>query len=60
MGGSSGVLILLLAAFLLTSFVTGRLDWLKHLSSDTKAAATGTSAPFGATGKAPTTTGGAT
>jgi hypothetical protein len=55
--GSSGVLILLLAAFLLVSFVTGRLDWLKHLSADTRAAASSSGAPFGATGAAPTTSG---
>jgi hypothetical protein len=59
--GSSGILLILLAAFLLTSFVTGRLDWLKRLSSDTRAvqaAATSSPLPYGPTGAAPTSSGG--
>ena len=61
MGGSAGLLMLLLAAFLLASYVTGRLDWLRHLAGETKAVAKGEptpTAPYGATGPAPTTSGG--
>ena len=61
MGGSSGLLMLLVATFLLASYVTGRLDWLRHLAGETKAVAKGEpapSAPYGATGAAPTTSGG--
>jgi len=57
MGGSSGILLLLLGAFLLVSFVTGRLDWLKAINADTRAiykGAQATEPPFGATGPAPT------
>lgn len=60
--GSSGILLILLAAFLLTSFVTGRLDWLKRIGSDTRAAqaraaGTGGTPTFGVTGPAPSTAG---
>jgi hypothetical protein len=69
-GGSSGILLLLLGAFLLTSFITGRLDWLKNLAADTSGVRNyregvvdriqggqSTPAPFGPTGAAPTTSG---
>jgi len=55
--GSSGILLILLAAFLLTSFVTGRLDWLKRLSADTQAVRRGEAPPNGPTGAAATTAG---
>jgi hypothetical protein len=52
--------MLLVATFLLASFVTGRLDWLRHLADETKAEAKRepTPAPYGETGDAPTTSGG--
>lgn len=61
--GNSGILLLLIGLFLLVSFVTGRLDWLKRLSSDTEAqfrAGQPESPLFGTTGAAPTTSGGGT
>ncbi len=66
-GGSSAILLLLLGLFLLLSFVTGRLDWLKRLNQEAAEqgtpailtpGATRTATPvFGPTGVAPTTTG---
>ncbi len=59
--GSGGILLLLIAAFLLVSFVTGRLDWLQRLNSDFGAAvapagAASSSAPYGQTGARPSST----
>jgi len=59
--GSGGVLLLVLGLFLLVSFVTGRLDWLKAIDADTREIYRGAQAaspPFGPTGAAPTTSGG--
>lgn len=62
MGGSSGILLILLGLFFLVSFVTGRLDWLRRLQTDAASAgvplAGAPAAPFGSTGAAPTTAGG--
>lgn len=55
--GSSGILLILLALFILASFATGRLEWLKRLSADTRDVATAPP-PHGPTGPAPTTSGG--
>jgi len=55
----TGLLVLLLAIFLLVSFFSGRLEWLFELGQDVGDARRNSepSPPFGPSGAAPTTAG---